>query len=289
MTDKLSNKKDFTLLESLTIDETAIHFHRMKSTSADYYHFHECAEILFVIQGVGLAMVEHQQFTVKPGRLFVFPPGRIHKVHVEQDLSNQYIRTTLHFNCIILESFFRDFPRLQILLRQLSRHGKDVCVFDVSDVQPFIEMLFERFDNLKKKNQITINDSVFLLMQLISLLPEPEKKQEPLYQNAFSFSVIHWVEEHFQEHFSLETIAAAFSCSEGHMSRQFRRETGGTLQEYLIMRRIRHACELLVHTTLSVKEVGEKSGFSDCTWFITSFRKYMSKTPLQYRKLYSFR
>lgn len=55
------------------------------------------------------------------------------------------------------------------------------------------------------------------------------------------------------------------------------------------MRRIRHACELLVHTTLTIKEVGGRSGFMENAWFITSFRKYMAKTPLQYRKSYSLR
>lgn len=282
--------KDVTLLETLEIDETAIYFNRMRNTPADYYHFHECPEMLFITQGVGIAVAEHQQFTVKPGRLFVFPPGRVHKVHVEQGARNQYHRTTLHFNGTLLEPFFRDFPRLQILLRQLSRYGERIRIFDVSAIQPMIEMLFERFERLTSANQVTINDSALLLMQLISLLPEQELENALLSdQNAFSAGIIRWIEGHFQGHCTLEALAAASGCSEGHASRRFRRETGGTLQEYLIMRRIRHACELLVHTTLSVREVGEQSGFTEYAWFITSFRKYMAKTPLQYRKSYSLR
>lgn len=48
-----------------------------------------------------------------------------------------------------------------------------------------------------------------------------------------------------------------------------------------MMRRIRHACELLVPTTLTIGEVGERSGFTEYAWFITRFRKYMAKTPPQ--------
>ncbi|WP_438436441.1 helix-turn-helix domain-containing protein [Kluyvera georgiana] len=282
--------KDATLLETLEIDETAIYFNRMKNTSADYYHFHECPEMLFITRGIGIAVAEHQQFTVKPGRLFIFPPGRVHKIYVEQGANNQYHRTTLHFNSTLLEPFFRDFPRLQILLRQLSSYGEKIRIFDVSAIQPMIEMLLERFDGLGHDGLVTINDSALLLMQLISFLPGQEL-ENALHseQNAFSASIIRWIEEHFQEHCSLEALAAASGCSEGHASRRFRRETGGTLQEYLIMRRIRHACEQLVHTTLSVREVGKRSGFTEYAWFITSFRKYMAKTPLQYRKSYSLR
>lgn len=282
--------EDVTLLELLAVDETAIYFNRMKNTSADYYHFHECPEMLFVTQGVGIAVAEQQQYTVKPGRLFVFPPGRVHKIYVEQDDRNQYHRTTLHFNSTVLEPFFRDFPRLQLLLRKLSRYGEKIRIFDVSDIQPLLEALFVRYEKLICSHQVTINDSAFLMMQLISLLPEQEQEHALLTdQNAFSTGMIRWIEEHFQGHCTLEALAAASGCSEGHASRRFRRETGGTVQEYLIMRRIRHACELLVHTTLSVRDVGAQSGFTEYAWFITSFRKYMAKTPLQYRKSYSLR
>ncbi|MFV0261178.1 MAG: helix-turn-helix domain-containing protein [Kluyvera sp.] len=282
--------KDVTLLETLEIDESAIYFNRMKNTSADYYHFHECPEMLVITQGVGIAVAEHQQFTVKPGRLFVFPPGRVHKIYVEQGERNQYHRTTLHFNSTLLVPFFRDFPRLQMLLRQLSSYGEKIRIFDVSTLQPMIEILFERFERLVNAQLVTINDSALLLMQLVSFLPGQELENAMLSErNAFSANIIRWIEEHFQEHCSLEAVAAASGCSEGHASRRFRRETGGTLQEYVIMRRIRHACELLVHTTLSVREVGERSGFTEYAWFITSFRKYMAKTPLQYRKSYSLR
>jgi mannose-6-phosphate isomerase-like protein (cupin superfamily) len=52
----------------------------MQNMPANYYHWHQCAEILSVSRGVGIALMEHQQYTVKPGRLFIFPPGKLHKV-----------------------------------------------------------------------------------------------------------------------------------------------------------------------------------------------------------------
>lgn len=290
MNSQCGSGKLATLLEVLEIGESAIAFNRMKTISADYYHFHECAEILFVTQGVGIAVVEHKQYTVKPGRLFVFPPGRVHKIYVEHDLHNQYHRTTLHFSSAMLLPFFRDFPRQQIQFRQLSSYGEEVRIFDVSEIQNFIEALFFRFEQLSSKNVLTINDSAFLLLQLIGLLPEHDQQQALLSGiNTFSASIIRWIEDHFKENCSLEILATVSGCSEGHASRRFRKETGGTIQEYVVMRRIRHACELLVHTSLTVREVGLESGFAEYAWFITSFRRLMGKTPLQYRRSYSLR
>lgn len=171
--------------------------------------------------------MEHQQYTVKPGRIFIFPPGKLHKVFVEQDARNIYHRTTLHFNSPQIEQYLRDFPRQQMLLRQLCARGEKARVFDVGDVQPVIETLLSRFEEQLRSQTFSISDSAFLVMQLISLLPH---QAQATGQNTFSVSIIRWIETHFHQRCSLEDIACEMGCSRGHASRRFHEETGGTIQ-----------------------------------------------------------
>lgn len=277
----MKRTEDSCYLEHIDLNNKSICFHRMQNLPANYYHWHQCVEILSVSQGVGIAMLEHQQYTVKPGRIFIFPPGKLHKVYVEQDSNNIYYRTTLHFNGSMIENYLRDFSRQQMLFRQLCGPGEKARVFDVGDVQPVIEALLFRFEELLKNETFCISDSAFLIMQLLSLLPHQE---QPIGQSTFSVKIIRWIENHFHQRCSLEDIANEMGCSRGHVSRRFHQETGGTIQEYLMMRRIRQACELLLHTNASVRDIAEQIGFSEYAWFITCFRKNMGKTPLQYRK-----
>ncbi|APR29879.1 MULTISPECIES: AraC family transcriptional regulator [Citrobacter] len=280
----MQRTEDSSYLEHINLNDKSIYFNRMKDMPANYYHWHQCVEILSVSQGVGIALMEHQQYTVKPGRIFIFPPGKLHKVFVEQDARNIYHRTTLHFNAPQIEQYLRDFPRQQMLLRQLCARGEKARVFDVGDVQPVIETLLSRFEEQLKSQTFSISDSAFLVMQLISLLPH---QAQATGQNTFSVSIIRWIETHFHQRCSLEDIASEMGCSRGHASRRFHEETGGTIQEYLMMRRIRQACELLLHTNSSVRDIAAQVGFSEYAWFITCFRKNMGKTPLQYRKTYA--
>lgn len=280
----MQRTEDSSYLEHINLNDKSIYFNRMKDMPANYYHWHQCVEILSVSQGVGIALMEHQQYTVKPGRIFIFPPGKLHKVFVEQDARNIYHRTTLHFNAPQIEQYLRDFPRQQMLLRQLCARGEKARVFDVGDVQPVIDTLLSRFEEQLKSQTFSISDSAFLVMQLISLLPH---QAQATGQNTFSASIIRWIETHFHQRCSLEDIASEMGCSRGHASRRFHEETGGTIQEYLMMRRIRQACELLLHTNSSVRDIAAQVGFSEYAWFITCFRKNMGKTPLQYRKTYA--
>ena len=56
--------EDTTYLEQIHLNDKSIYFNRMQNLPANYYHWHQCAEILSVSRGVGIALMEHQQYTV---------------------------------------------------------------------------------------------------------------------------------------------------------------------------------------------------------------------------------
>ncbi|NCH61353.1 AraC family transcriptional regulator [Cronobacter turicensis] len=282
--EKENLKGEACCLERISLKENSIYFNRMlEDVPANYYHWHQCIEILFVSRGVGIVLVDHRKYTIRPGRLFIFPPGKLHKVFVEQGPRNNYHRTTLHFNALTVIHYLRDFPRQQSVLRQISERSEPARVFDISDIQDYVELLLVRFEKQMTDDFFSVSDNVFLIMQLLSLLPQAETESG---QKTFSTRLIRWIDEHYHESCSLEDIAAVAGCSLGHTCRRFNDETGGTLQEYLTMRRLRQACELLIHTQLSVREIAGKVGYLGYAWFITSFRKHIGKSPLQYRKAY---
>ena len=88
------------LLERITLDRQAISFNRMYTTSAVYYHWHQCVELLYISSGYGIVVVDNQHYTARPGRLFIFPPFRLHKVQVDHSDKNPYHRTTMHMRSI---------------------------------------------------------------------------------------------------------------------------------------------------------------------------------------------
>lgn len=72
--------------------------------------------------------------------------------------------------------------------------------------------------------------------------------------------------------------------SKFYLIRLFKELTGTTPYRYIMLIRVDEAKKLLRHTRLSVKEVGEQTGFCDTKNFITNFKKFTGLTPLQFRK-----
>jgi len=83
---------------------------------------------------------------------------------------------------------------------------------------------------------------------------------------------------------TVDTIASNVGISTSHFTKQFRMHTGYTPYEYLIMKRIHRAKELLVSTNLTVRQIGFETGYNSEDNFIKSFKKKIGIPPNTCRK-----
>ena len=83
---------------------------------------------------------------------------------------------------------------------------------------------------------------------------------------------------------SLDEIAQMSYLSKYYFARAFRQYMGITPYEYLTSVRLSHAKGLLISSSLSVDEIGYRTGFGGAKNFIRQFRQSMGMTPGEYRK-----
>ncbi len=81
-----------------------------------------------------------------------------------------------------------------------------------------------------------------------------------------------------------EPASAGISRSEA--GRCFKKYYACPPMSYVTLYRIKYAQELLSKTSLSVCEIAARCGFKDSSYFIKVFRKYLSRTPSEYRNEY---
>lgn len=89
---------------------------------------------------------------------------------------------------------------------------------------------------------------------------------------------------HPRQDISLDHIAEAAHISPFHFSRVFKKETHLSPHQFLLNLRIKNATGLLLHTSLSIREIGGRSGFNNPEHFITAFKKRTGLSPNQFRK-----
>jgi AraC family transcriptional regulator len=96
------------------------------------------------------------------------------------------------------------------------------------------------------------------------------------------------VEEYIEEHLdgcpTLAQLAAVVRLNPYHFARQFKAATGLPPHQYVILRRVERAKQLLqAGTDLSLAEVALHAGFSDQSQFSRHFKRLVGVTPGQFR------
>lgn len=97
-------------------------------------------------------------------------------------------------------------------------------------------------------------------------------------------NVLNFVDFHYMEPLSLESLALKYAVNKNYLSTLFSREVGMPLTEYINLTRVRRSLKLLSSTTLSMQEVAERVGFSDANYYTRTFKKLHGTTPNMYRR-----
>ncbi|MDX8044613.1 AraC family transcriptional regulator [Gracilibacillus sp. S3-1-1] len=254
-----------------------------------FYHWHQGCELLFVHRGQGRVIVNQQTYEIKKGMLFFFQPFQLHRINVEVSPSTPYERSVIHFDPLTLGKHLHLFPSLHTLLKQLQNGVNEPQAFDLENTYNYIYEICETFQNSLQTSSWE-EDSQLFLMQLLSCIRSNmnEVKCDATSTNKlrslhYSEKIMHWIEEHYMESFDLNRLSSELHLSKSYVSRVFKRETGSSLTEYITIRRIKQACQLLQTTDQPIEIVGESVGLGSTSYFIHVFKKLIGTTPHQYR------
>lgn len=88
----------------------------------------------------------------------------------------------------------------------------------------------------------------------------------------------------YNERITLDDLAQRFSMNKYHFQKLFKRYTGSTPNEYLILTRLNRAKESLRATDYSIREISHSVGIENVSHFINLFKKHEGITPNTYRK-----
>lgn len=269
----------------------ALNYRFRNLTTEDYpgfYHYHRGIEILIVHRGTGHLVLNRRMHSIASGSILFFQPYQLHRLHFDVNEQSPYERTIITFEPSSFEPFFRMFPTVHRFFEHMWKEDLATQMFQMGTQTAFIDAVLERFhDHLTERDEEEqLESAALMIIQIVDYIqslnvagipqgsPRTERHAEKIMQ---------WIEKHYTEPFDLDELAKELHLSRHHVSHLFRTETGGTITDYLIARRIRQACWLLRVEPLSIEQIGVKVGIPHFAYFCRLFKKITGVTPKQYR------
>lgn len=112
------------------------------------------------------------------------------------------------------------------------------------------------------------------------LKPQEEDPAQRCVESAKGYILQHYHDSEF----SLSELLSLLNVSKSYFSAVFKAQTGQTFIEYLTSLRMDKARCLLATTNLCTYEIAERIGFTDPHYFSVTFKRYVGKTPREYRE-----
>ncbi|MBD1381532.1 response regulator transcription factor [Metabacillus arenae] len=104
-------------------------------------------------------------------------------------------------------------------------------------------------------------------------------------QKSVVNTICEYIDQNYQENITRTSLAKIVYLSPDYIARFFKKETGISLVNYIIKKRVARAKDLLTNTDLPVHIISDKVGYGNYSYFTKLFKKETNYTPVDFRKM----
>ena len=238
-------------------------------------HSHEEYEFIIPKTPVHYLMRDDNIYFGQVGRIFPVPSGNSHGI--------KYPQTDVRIDVISVNKEYFD---------ELKR-SKNCSRLVIDEVFSCNEVLrnYIKFYKLECQRQTRDEENKveplaqLIVAEIIDLALEKmckKTRNNTTYQQGIR-SVADYINDHYAEELSLETLSAICGLSPSYFTRAFKKMYDCSPSAYISMVRISNAKVLLETTLHSVKEIARKVGYNRSSTFCDAFKKETEMTPNEYR------
>jgi len=208
----------------------------------------------------GTMTIRGETYPVRTGQAFIIPPGEI--CSYTADLDDPWAYQWISFTGTLAAAFSALPPVF---------HVPDNVFHTLKRLHEMITLQGEFEDDLA---YLVLND---LMLFYARILKKKERKDDFIQQ------ILDHVNLFYMQKLSVEEFARRFGMDRHHMTQQFKKKTGYTVQDYIQKVRMTQSRRYL-QLGYSVKETSLLCGYSSPSIFSKLFKKNYGESPKDYRK-----
>jgi AraC-like DNA-binding protein/mannose-6-phosphate isomerase-like protein (cupin superfamily) len=247
-----------------------------------HYHWHEECEFIYINAGSACIRIGVDSFDLNEGDCVYVKPNELHSISTEDTKEFDFYAVVFHPSFILFEmDVCSRFLSTKYVIQNCFYHNDAGCA-----INDTIKLLCETFESKSFAYELKIKALLYTVFTHIferGCFHTADYHKENKATDKLE-KVIKYIHTNFASPIKVEELAEVSGYSVSHFTHYFKELTGKTPVEYINLRRIYYACELLKKTDLSILEVSLDCGFEHVGYFIKTFKKYTDFTPYKYRQ-----
>jgi AraC family transcriptional regulator len=251
------------------------------------WHDHRGHEILMMLQGANTyGFKDKRQVELTGGHFMVIPAGTVHR-------GMQDVRTPSILCAMVVREHVSN-PRGVPFTKQeerwlLARLGeKEPMALRMPAAMLRQARLLHRSIIQHGPAAISLEAQARLRLQTAMLILEAASqagRSSARTGEEISQRIITHLEQHHAHPIQISDLTNLSGCSRAKLFTVFKNATGLSPNDWLLRHRIQRASKLLIATDRKLEDIAHTVGIASSPYFCRLFRKYMGKTPGDYRQI----
>lgn len=244
-------------------------------------HLQKSLEIVYCESGKASLLIDNKVYSINKGEVAIIFPNTVHS-YLSVDEENQQ-----EFSAIILISS----------LKYCGSYAKSLAGFQPSnpiltaelihkDISFCIYGLYNEIRATKYASYSHTCCHAYMELLLSRIMPELALNKTILSdQSDLTVRLMSYVQDHFQEPMSLDSLAKKLNVSKYYLSHTFSNKLHTTFPNYINEFRLNHALSMIHLGSNNITEIWTESGFESQRTFNRFFRSQIGLTPTNYIRL----
>ena len=263
-------------------------FHLKDKKSEEHtFHYHEFNKIVIFISGNATYVIEGKYYKLRPWDILFVGSNEIHKPII--DANEYYERIILWVNSDFLISQSSDCSDLSTCFNLAIKEKTNLFRLSAEKLNVVKETLFSLEKEIRDRdfgskilqNAIFIQFIVYL--NRLMLRAHAKKVGKDIQYDERIVDILTYINENLDSNLSIDNIASRFYLNRYYIMHNFKDQTGYTLHNYILQKRIAKAVTL-IKKGLQISYVSDQCGFQDYSSFVRAFKKSFGLSPKQYYK-----
>lgn len=257
-------------------------FHLKDSRQREFsFHYHDFYKILLFISGDVTYCIEGKSYALAPYDMVLINAGEVHRPIVHSDKT--YERIILYVSSEFLDSYRSQTYALDLCFSRAREKKSGVLRMPSFKNSRLYQALLALEESTSEEDYASdLYRDVLFLEFMIHLnraaVHDSLHFMETGEANEKILTILAYVNEHLTEELSIDALAEKFFTSKYYLMHSFKKETGYTIGNYLAIKRLRFARDLISKGMPATRACFE-SGFQNYSTFFRAYKKHFGVSP----------
>ncbi len=281
--DKTYTKIRYSLGKGCSLSYT--HGLSAENSTLSFSHYTNSCMFYYFMKGAGNIKIEGRTYDIEEGDIILINPSELYRCEICNSIFHE--RIVLRINHSILDNFSDDASDLITPFYTRTKGFRNLVLAKAAE-ETGIQNLFQEVFTLAKgmspcENVLAVCKTIELISRLVNLLRATDNIKEPKTENPIINAVLSFLNNHFCNKISVNSVAKTFNINESYLLHLFKKHVGMSLWNYVTYKRLNYFNDLICQN-FSIEEAYLMSGFQNYSNFFRLYKKHMNITPSEFKQ-----